>query len=252
MARDWSMKEMHRLIATSATYWQSSVVKPKLYERDQYNRLLARGPRIRVEAEIIRDIALSASGLLTTNVGGPSVYPPIPDGVLSLGFGTPMNWPTETNENRFRRGMYTFWKRTTPYPAMTVFDAPSADVSCARRLRSTTPLQSLTTLNDPVYQDAAQALALRVWKEGGEDDLARAEYAFRLCVGRKPSDKEIKHALSLLNDQLDYFDERTSAAIKVAATDPQNPPADVNLHKVAAWTMVSRVLLNLDETITKE
>lgn len=252
MARNWSMKEMHRLIATSATYRQSSVVTPKLYERDQYNRLLARGPRIRVEAEIIRDIALSASGLLTTKVGGPSVYPPIPDGVLGLGYGTPMKWEAETGENRFRRGMYTFWKRSVPYPSMSVFDAPNADFSCARRLRSNTPLQALTTLNDPVFQEAAQAMALRVWKEGGKDDRARADYAFRLCVGRKPSDKEIKHTLSLLNDQSDYFDERTFAALQVAANDPKNPPADVNLHKVAAWTMVSRVLLNLDETITKE
>ncbi|MEO7676093.1 MAG: DUF1549 and DUF1553 domain-containing protein, partial [Verrucomicrobiota bacterium] len=148
MVRHWSMKEMHRLIATSATYRQSSVVSPKLYEEDQYNRWLARGPRIRVEAEVIRDIALSASGLLSTNVGGPSVYPPIPDGVLSLGYGAPMKWNTETNQNRFRRGMYTFWKRSVPYPSLSVFDEPNADFSCPRRMRSNTPLQALTTLND--------------------------------------------------------------------------------------------------------
>ena len=243
---------MHRLIATSATYRQSSVITPKNYERDQYNILLARGPRIRVEAEIIRDIALSVSGLLTTKIGGPSVYPPIPDGVLSLGYGAPMKWETETGENRFRRGMYTFWKRSVPYPSMLVFDAPNADFSCPRRLTSNTPLQALTTLNDPVFHEAAQALALRVWKEAEKNDRARAEYAFRLCVGRRPNENEIKHTLALLNDQLSYFDERTSAAIKVAATDPAKVPENVNLHKVAAWTMVSRVLLNLDETITKE
>jgi hypothetical protein len=243
---------MHRLIATSATYRQSSVVSPQLYERDQYNRLLARGPRIRVEAEVIRDIALSASGLLTTKIGGPSVFPPISDGVLSLGYGAPMKWEVETGENRFRRGMYTFWKRSVPYPSLSVFDAPNADFSCPRRLRSNTPLQALTTLNDPVFHEAAQALALRIWKEGGKNDRARAEYAFRLCVGRKPNEKELRHTLSLLNDQSNYFDDRTTTAIKVAAKDEKNPPPDVNLHKVAAWTMVSRVLLNLDETITKE
>ncbi len=252
MARNWSMKEMHRLIATSATYRQSSVTTPELYERDQYNRLLARGARLRVQAEIVRDIALSASGLLTREVGGPSVYPPIPDGVLSLGYGAPMKWNTETNQNRFRRGMYTYWKRSVPYPSMSVFDAPNADFSCARRLRSNTPLQALTTLNDPAFHEAAQAMALRVWKEGGIDDQARAEYAFRLCVGRKPNSKEVSHTLALLNDQANYFDNRTATAIKVAATDGSNLPEDVNLHKVAAWTMVSRVLLNLDETITKE
>ncbi len=252
MERNWSMKEMHRLMTGSATYRQSSVITPQLYELDQYNRLLARGPRFRVEAEIIRDIALSASGLLTTKVGGPSVYPPIPDGVLGLGYGAPMAWNTETNQNRFRRGMYTYWKRSVPYPSMSVFDAPNADFSCPRRLRSNTPLQALTTLNDPVFHEAAQAMAMRVWKEGGKDERARAEYAFRLCVGRKPSAREIQHTLALLDDQKTYFDDRTTAAIKVAANEEKNPPADVNLHKVAAWTMVSRVLLNLDETITKE
>jgi hypothetical protein len=214
--------------------------------------MLARGPRIRVEAEIIRDIALSASGLLTTNIGGPSVYPPIPEGVLSLGYGAPMKWNTETNQNRFRRGMYTFWKRSVPYPSMSVFDAPNADFSCPRRMRSNTPLQALTTLNDPVFHEAAQAMAMRVWKNGGQSDSARAEYAFRLCVGRKPSEKELQHTLALLNDQSNYFDERTKSAIKVALKNENDLPDDVNLHKVAAWTMVSRVLLNLDETITKE
>ena len=163
-----------------------------------------------------------------------------------------MAWNTETNQNRFRRGMYTYWKRSVPYPSMSVFDAPNADFSCPRRLRSNTPLQALTTLNDPVFYEAAQAMAMRVWKEGGKDERARAEYAFRLCVGRKPNEKELQHTLSLLNEQKNYFDDRTTAAIRVATADPQNPPADINLHGVAAWTMVSRVLLNLDETITKE
>jgi len=252
MERGWSMKTIHRLIANSATYRQSSVITPQLWERDQYNRLLARGPRVRVEAEIIHDIALRASGLLSEKIGGPSVYPPIPDGVLKLAYGTPMKWETEKNESRYRRGMYTFWKRSLPYPSMSIFDAPNADFACPRRLRSNTPLQALTTLNDPVFFEAAQSLALRIWKEGGKNDRDRAQFAFRLCTGRIPKPKEVETVLSLLNDQENYFEDRTTTAIEVASPDQKNPAKNVNLHKVAAWTMVSRVLLNLDETITKE
>jgi hypothetical protein len=249
MDSGWSMKHMHRLIVTSATYRQSSAVTPTLWERDQYNRLLVRGPRVRVESEIVRDIALSAAGLLDEKVGGPSVFPPIPDGVLGLGYGSPMKWEVS---GRYRRAMYTFWKRTVPYPSMVVFDSPTGEQACPRRLRSNTPLQALTTLNDPVFFDAAQAMAMRVWHEGGKTDEARAQYAFRLCTGRRPSAGEEKNVLELLDDESNYFEDRTTAAIEVGSPDPKNPPKDVNLHKVAAWTMVSRVLLNLDETITKE
>lgn len=249
MNSGWSMKHMHRLILTSATYRQSSVVTPKLWERDQYNELLARGPRVRVDSEIIRDIALSAAGLLDDKIGGPSVYPPIPDGVLSLGYGSPMKWEVS---GRYRRAMYTFWKRTVQYPSLLVFDSPTGDKACARRIRSNTPLQALTTLNDPVFFDAAQALAMRVWKEGGKTDEARVDYAFRLCTGRTPSKGEEQNVLELLHDQDNYLEDHTTTAIKVASPDPKAPPDNVNLQKVAAWTMVSRVLLNLDETITKE
>ena len=142
-------------------------------QADPANRWLARAPRLRVEAEVIRDIALAASGLLSRRVGGPSVFPPIPDGVMTLGFGAPMKWETSTGEDRYRRAMYTFWKRSVPYPSLLVFDAPNADAACTRRIRSDTPLQALTTLNDQVFMEAAQALALRVWKEGGADDRAK-------------------------------------------------------------------------------
>jgi hypothetical protein len=143
----WDVKHIQRLIADSATYRQSSVITPKMWERDQYNSLLARGPRNRVDAEIVRDIALSAAGLLDTKVGGPSVYPLIPDGVMALGYGTPMTWETKAKD-RYRRAMYTFAKRTVPYPSLQVFDAPSGESPCPRRIRSNTPLQALTTLND--------------------------------------------------------------------------------------------------------
>ena len=139
-----------------------------------------------------------------------------------------------------------------PYPGLQMFDAPNADFSCVHRVKSNTPLQALTTLNDAVFQEAAQALALRVWKESGPDNQSRALYAFRLCTGRKPKPEEIKPLMDLLEDHLQYFEDRTAAAVFVSSPDIKNPPPDVNLHKVAAWTMVARVLLNLDETITKE
>ncbi|HWQ35257.1 MAG TPA: DUF1553 domain-containing protein, partial [Blastocatellia bacterium] len=178
--------------------------------------------------------------------------PPIPDGVLNLGYGAPMPWPVATGEDRYRRGMYTFWKRSVPYPGLLVFDQPNGDFSCTRRIRSNTPLQALTTLNDQVFVEAAQALALRVWKEGGATDRERMIYAFRLCTGRRPDQFELTRLLGLLADQQSYFSGRTAAAVYVSSPDPNRLPEDVDLHKVAPWTMVARVLLNLDETITKE
>jgi hypothetical protein len=246
----WSLKHIHRLIASSETYRQSSRVSPSLYEKDQYNRLLARGPRFRVEGEIVRDIALAASGLLSEKIGGPPTFPPIPEGVLNLGYDI-MKWPTATGEERYRRGLYTFWKRSVPYPALSVFDVPNADVSCPRRVRSNTPLQALTTLNDILFQEAAQALALRVYKEGG-DDAARAKFGFRLCTAREPRPAEMKSILDLLEDQKNYFENRSATAIKVALGPAKNLDEDLSIHKLAAWTIVSRVLLNLDETLSKE
>ncbi|MDB6052933.1 MAG: Protein of unknown function (DUF1553)/Protein of unknown function (DUF1549)/Planctomycete [Verrucomicrobiales bacterium] len=249
---DWKLKDLHRLITQSATYQQDSIVTKEIEETDPYNRLLAHGPRFRVSAEEIRDIALASSGLLSQKIGGPSVYPPIPDGVLSLGYGAPMKWETSVGEDRYRRGMYTFWKRSVPYPSLSIFDAPNADQSCARRLRSNTPLQALTTLNDLVFVEAAQALALRIFKEGGKDDPERLSYGFELCAGRKPDATESAKLLEFLQKQKDYFEDRTASAVKVSVADPTKIPEDVNLHKVAAWAMVSRILLNMDETITKE
>jgi hypothetical protein len=248
----WNVKHIQHLIAESATYRQSSVITPEMWEKDRYNELLARGPRARVEAEIIHDIALSASGLLNGKIGGPSVYPPIPEGVMALGYGAPMPWENKKKEDNYRRGMYTFEKRSVPYPSLQIFDAPTGETSCPRRLRSDTPLQALTSLNDPVFIEAAQALALRVWKEGGKDDRSRIDYAFELCTGRKPNRDEAATVSSLLRDSETQFENQTARAVEVASPDRKNPPPDVNLHKVAAWTMVSRVLLNMDETITKE
>jgi hypothetical protein len=251
MGSGWRMKSVHRLIVNSATYRQSSKVTPALYAKDPYNRLLARGPRLRVEAEVVQDIALSVSGLLNPKIGGPSVRPPIPASVgdtVYAGF----SWPVSTGEDRYRRGMYTFWKRALPFPSMLAFDAPTGDTACARRVRSNTPLQALTTLNEKTFVEAAQALGLRVYKNGGADNRERAIYAFRLCTGRQPTERELNSMLAFWQEHLSYFEDRTAAALEVALADVKQIPPDVNLHKVAAWAMVSRALLNLDETITRE
>jgi hypothetical protein len=250
-SKPWSMKHIHRLIVTSATYRQSSKVTPELYTKDQYNRLLARGPRFRVDGEVVEDIALSVSGLLNPKIGGPSIYPAIPASVGDQVYGG-FNWPETKGADRFRRGMYTFWKRSLPFPSLTAFDTPSGEFSCPRRLRSNTPLQALTTLNEKAFVESAQAMALRVIKEGGTDNRSRTIYAFELCTGRKPKPVELNKLLKFWREQYDYFENRTSAAVNVAVPDVKQMPEDVNLHKVAAWAMVSRAILNLDETITKE
>jgi len=251
MDNGWSVKSLHRLIVQSATYRQSSNVSPSLLAHDPYNRLLARGPRFRVEAEIVQDIALSASGLLNPKIGGPSVRPPIPPSVGDTVYGG-FSWPESAGEDRYRRGMYTFWKRSLPFPSLIAFDAPTAETSCPRRVRSDTPLQALTTLNEKMFVEAAQAMGLRVLKEGGRDDPSRATYAFRLCTGRAPTARELKSLLRFWEEQYRYFEDRSAAALAVAVPDVKNVPPEVNLHKVAAWAMVSRAILNLDETITKE
>jgi hypothetical protein len=251
IAQKWSFKAMHRLIVTSATYRQSSAMTPELIARDPYNRLLARGPRFRVNAEGVRDVALAASGLLSRKLGGPSVFPPMPEGVLAMSYGN-FKWKTSEGEDRYRRGLYTFWKRSNPYPSMAAFDAPSAEKSCTQRIRSNTPLQALTTLNDTTFHEAAQALAMRVVKEGGEDDRSRLGYAFRLCTSRPPQQRELEVLLQLLEHEKQTFEEDTAHALTVALQDPAKLPKGVNLHKIAAWTMVSRVLLNLDETLSKQ
>ena len=247
----WSLKHIHRLIVNSATYRQASTVTPELYTKDPYDRLLERGPRFRVDGEVVEDIALSVSGLLNPQIGGPSIYPPIPSSVGDTVYGG-FSWPETKGADRYRRGMYTFWKRSLPFPSLMAFDAPTGDTSCTRRIRSNTPLQALTTLNEKTFVEAAQTMALRVLKEGGQDNRARTAYAFELCTGRKPTLTEVTKLLNFWKEQYDYFENHSSDAVKVAVPDLNAMPEDVNLHKVAAWAMVSRTILNLDETITKE
>jgi len=256
MENDWSLKRIHRAIVTSATYRQSSKVSPELRKRDPYNRLLARGARFRVDAEVVRDIALAASGLLNPEVGGPSVYPPAPEFLFQppVSYG-PKIWDTETGEDRYRRAVYTFRYRSLPYPALDVFDAPNGDASCVRRARSNTPLQALTTLNETVFLEAARALALQAIEEGGETDFERLEHAFRRCVARKPKTPEAAELLALLDRaERRYAAEELDPWAMLQTTPAMRGrlPGGVSAAEAAAWTAVSRVILNLDETITKE
>ena len=249
--RPWTFKHLHRLIVTSTTYRQTSKASPEAYAKDPVDRLLSRGPRFRVEAEVVQDIALAASGLLSSKMGGPSVRPPIPGSVADTVYGG-FTWPESTGEDRYRRGLYTFWKRALPFPTLMAFDAPTSDSSCPRRNRSNTPLQALTTLNEKTFVEAAQAMGLRVMREGGADNASRARYAFRLCTGRVPTESELKALLRFWDEQYRYFEDRSSAALQVALSNPTNLPPEVNFHKAAAWAMVSRAILNLDETMTRE
>jgi hypothetical protein len=242
------MKQILRTIVTSATYRQSSRVTPELRERDPYNRLLARGPRFRVEAEIVRDIALRASGLLSLKTGGPSVFPYQPDGIWNLPYNDDA-WVMSEGEDRYRRGIYTFIRRTSSYPSFANFDAPTREFCTVRRVRTNTPLQALTTLNDPAFFEAARALAKRMVKEAGPDPAGRATYGFRLCTSRRPHREELDRLLTFYDHQLARFRKDEKAARGVIQT--KNGPAS-EASQLAAWTMVSNVLLNLDETITKE
>jgi hypothetical protein len=254
MDEGWGVKQMHRLIVNSATYRQSSRVTPELAERDPDNRLLARGSRFRVEGEIVRDVALASSGLLNPAFGGPSVFPPIPESVLSFSYG-PMTWNAETGPNRYRRAIYTFRRRSIPFPALQNFDVPNGDFACVRRARSNTPLQALTTLNEIVFVEAAQALARRSWNDGGATDDERLTYAFRRCVSRSPDAEELAELKGLLERGRSYLAQGWTSAL-VLATGKQEPiaelPKGATPTDLAAYTLVSRVLLNLDETYTRE
>ena len=256
MERGWSLKAIHRLIVNSATYRQVSRVTQDLYARDPYNRLLARGPRFRVEGEIVRDIALAASGLLNPKVGGPSVYPPAPAFLFvpPASYG-PKIWNESAGEDIYRRALYTFRYRSVPYPMLQSFDAPNGDTSCVRRARSNTPLQALATLNEPLFLESAQALALRTLREGGKTDTDRVIYAFRSCLARKPTRREIAELRSLLEKQRERLADGWISVWDLAGMDQAQPPdipKSATPVQLAAWTTVARVLLNLDETITKE
>ena len=255
-ATSWSMKQMVRLIVTSATYRQSSNVRPELTATDPDNTLLARQSRPRLPAELIRDEALGAAGLLDLRIGGKSVKPPQPKGVAELSYAGSVKWEESGGADRYRRGLYVHFQRTTPYPQLMNFDAPSSNLSCTRRERTDTPLQALNLMNDPVFFEAAQGLAFRVMREappsgvpsvpGGFRD--KLNYAFLVTLGRQPSAHEAERLGT-------YFDE----TLRNLAGNPQTVSAlfpnlieGVPQTDVAAWVELSRVLLNLDEFLTRE
>jgi mono/diheme cytochrome c family protein len=255
-ARPWSIKHLHRLIVNSATYRQSSKVTPEQLERDPYNRLLTRGPRFRVEGEIVRDIALASSGLLNPKIGGRSVMPPAPEFLFQPPASyAPFPWKDEVGEEKYRRALYTFRRRSTPYPMLQTFDVPNADISCVRRLRSNSPLQALVSLNEPLFVECAQSLARKTLEEGGRSDAERVTYAFRRALSRLPAEDEKQELLSLLEKQKERIADGWVNPAEVATGESKVPsklPAGVTPTQLAAYTVVSRVLLNLDETITKE
>jgi hypothetical protein len=245
MARDWSLKAIHRTIVTSATYRQSSKHRPAPATKDPRNLRLARQNRLRVESEIVRDLALSASGMLSGEIGGPSVYPAQPSGVM---IGHP--WPESSGADRYRRGMYTHFWRKSPHPGLMVFDSPDALTTATSRERSNTPLQALTLLNDTGFHEFTQGLAKRVLIERPDaSNSERIEHAFRLCLARSPQQLEKDRLDRLLATQLDDFRSNPSEAFEIL-TLPSKKGTD--LPETAAWTMVAAVILNLDEFITRE
>jgi Protein of unknown function (DUF1553) len=241
---------MHRLIATSATYRQASLARADLTEADPYNKLLGRQNRFRLDAEIVRDVALSASGLRVDKVGGPSVFPPIPAGVMGLG-QVKREWKPSVGPDRYRRGMYTFLYRATPHPLLSGFDAPDGTSTCTRRLRSNTPLQSLMTLNDEAFVEFARALATRVLVGGSADtdDTSRIAAAFRLSTGRVPDAQERQILAGLLARQQAAFAADIKGAELLCGGAA---PKGIEKPDFAAWIIVARAVLNLDETVTRE
>jgi len=251
VAQKWDVKKLLKLLVTSAAYRQSSQVTPDKLERDPRNRWLSRGPRFRGSAEIVRDQALAAAGLLSTKMYGPPARPPRPKLGLAAAFGGGTDWADSAGPDRYRRALYTEWRRTTPYPSMVTFDAPSRNVCALTRPKTNTPLQALVTLNDPVYIEAAQALARRMVKEGGTTPAERVTYGFRQVLIRPPQADEVARLVALWEKAHEKYAAQPEQAVNMA-TVPLGPlDKSQNAADLAAWTLVSNVLLNLDETLSK-
>ncbi len=246
----WSMKKLARTLVTSAAYRQASNATPALLEKDPYNRLLARGPRFRLEAEMLRDNALAVSGLLARKVGGPSVMPLQPEGIWKAPYSSE-KWQMSQGEDRYRRGLYTFVRRSSPHPMMLNFDGVSREYCTVRRTRTNTPLQALNALNDEAMFEAARALAQRMLNEASGEVRTRAAYGLRLCVARVPKAAELDRLAALYQQQLDYFNAHAAEAERVVKQQIK-PASNGSTAEMAAWTLVANVLLNLDETLTKQ
>ena len=243
----WSMKHMIRLMVMSATYRQQSVWRPELEPLDPTNRLLARQRRLRLDAEVIRDVALAAAGLLSPTVGGPSVFPPQPEGVFAQ-TQAPKSWDVSTGADRYRRGMYTHFYRSSPYPALMVFDFPESNVTCTRRVQSNTPLQALALANDTVFVECARAVGIKLAEEQGSSDQDRIDTMFRRCLARPAEVEEASRLLQFVELQRRRFGEDRQAAEALLAT----AGAEDQVVEKATWVAAARVVLNLDEFITRE
>ena len=247
---EWDMKAFIKLLVTSKAYRQSSHVTDKMADRDPANRLLARGPRVRLSAEMVRDQALAVSGLLSKKMFGPPVRPPQPDMGIKAAFGGGIDWKTSAGEDRLRRGIYTNWRRSNPYPSMATFDAPNREVCTVRRGTTNTPLQALVTLNDPVYVEAAQSLA-RIMAKSSSSLEKQISTGFEICLAREPQDAELERLVTLFNQVKNRYVKDADLARKMA-TDPIGPaPKDCNILDLAALTVTGNVLLNLDEMMMK-
>ncbi len=247
----WDTKAFLKLLVTSATYRQSSKVTPERLAKDPRNRLLLRGPRFRLEAEMVRDQALALSGLLSRKMHGPSVYPPQPPGLWQAAFNGQRTWATSKGEDRYRRGLYTFWRRTVPYPSMATFDATSRETCTVRRIRTNTPLQAFVTLNDPVmskrprhWRDASSRRADRRPRNALALDCAC------VCAVRRERSKSSTWP-ALFETEREHYRKDAKAALALA-TEPLGPlPAGMDAAELAAWTVVANVLLNLDAVLMK-
>jgi hypothetical protein len=248
----WSRKALIKQIVLSKTYRQSSRFRPELANIDPENRLLHRQNRYRVQGEIVSDLTLAAAGLLSPKIGGRSVFPPMPPDVAALSYANNFQWKTSPGEDRYRRAMYTFFKRTAPHPNLMTFDCPDSNATTIARTNSNTPLQALVTLNNEIFAESAQAMSKRILTAEGNparDDLAILQEAFRLCAIRSADSQELSTLKSLLDRSRAYYkDHPTEARAAVA----KHPAPAINPTDQAPWVALSRILLNLDEFFTRE
>ncbi len=255
MDSGWSQKQLLRSILMTQAYQRTSRATEAQRADDPKNRWLTRGPRFRCDAETVRDIALSVAGLLHQQIGGPSVLPPVPQNVLDYNYVVPTYWKPATGPERYRRAVYMFRKRSMPDPVLTAFDAPNGDLPCARRVRSNTPLAALTGLNEPIFVEAARGFALRILRESSQDDEHRLEHAFVIAMSRSPRDPERSEMLRYLNQQRQRLADGWLNPREILTGDPSaigDLPSGATPQDAAAWTLVARVLINLDETVTKQ
>jgi hypothetical protein len=251
----WNVKALMKMMVLSSTYRQSSDAAPGLVARDPENRLLARGPRFRLPAEVIRDQALQIAGLLKQSVGGPSVYPYQPadlyKGIVVAASYPGTKYVESTGDGLYRRSLYTFWKRTVPHPTLNVLDAPDREVCIVRRSTTNTPLQALTLLNDPIFVEAARKFAERVMTEGGKSPDARLTLAFRLATGHSPNERELNILRDALAKMLAAFQKDDAGARSLIHVGAAKSDSSIPAAELAAWTAVANIILNMDETITK-